>query len=294
MMDERQFRRPEALVSGDWLEEHLDDPNLRIFDCTTHLVFDEGSGKPYRVVSGRSDHESDHIPGSGYLDLQGDFSRRDSPYSFTLPSAEQAAEAFGRHGIGDETQVVLYSRTTMPWATRFWWMLRWLGFDNAAILDGGYAKWVADGRPVSSQPTAYLPQNFTVNERSGLFVGRDDVLSAIDDSSTCTICALGPDVFSGENSRYGRPGRVPGSVNVPAAHLVDPETIEVAAPDRVAAAFSAVGADPDDRIITYCGGGIFATLNAYLLHQLGFEDVAVYDNSMSEWATDASLPIESD
>ncbi len=288
------FHHPEALVTGDWLQGHLDDPDLRVFDCTTYLASAEGTGQPYRVVSGRDDYDAGHIPGAGFLDLQGDFSVADSPYRFTLPAPDDAAAAFGRHGIGDDTRVVLYSRKSPIWATRFWWMLRWLGFDNAAVLDGGYDKWGADGRPVSTGPCSYSAAVLSAYPRPELFADKDDVLAAIGDTGTCTINALSPEMHAGEDPRYGRPGRVPGSVNVPAGGQVDPETKELRSPETVARAFAAAGADPDKRIIAYCGGGIAATLDAFLLHQLGYTDIAVYDNSMSEWATDETLPIETD
>ena len=293
-MNAARFLHPDALVSGPWLERHLDDPALRVFDCTTYLVYEEGAARPYRVVSGRADYDAGHIPGSGFLDLQGEFSVESSPYRFTLPSVDSVADAFARHGVGDGTRVVLYSRKNMQWATRFWWMLRWLGFDDAAVLDGGYDKWVADGRAVSTEPSAYPAGSLSVAPRPELFVGKEEVFAAIGRSDTCTINALLPDLHSGENPRYGRPGRVPGSVNAPAPGFLNPETLELLPPEEVAQRFAAVGADPGKRIITYCGGGIAATLDAFLLHQLGYRDVAVYDNSMSEWATDETLPIETD
>lgn len=293
-MNESLFRHPDALVSGAWLEEHLNDADLRIFDCTTYLAYEEGTGRPYRVVSGHADYEAGHIPGSGYLDLQEDFSVKDSPYSFTLPPAQYVADAFARHGIADGTRVVLYSRKSMQWATRFWWMLRWLGFDAASVLDGGFDKWAAEGRPVSRDPCRYPTNKLTVNPRPGLFVGRDEVLGAIGQPDVCTINALTPDLFSGENPRYGRPGRIPGSVNVPAAMQTRPGTMEFVEPKSIAQTFDAVGAGSAGRIITYCGGGIAATLDAFLLHQLGYRNIAVYDNSMSEWAVDDTLPIETD
>jgi thiosulfate/3-mercaptopyruvate sulfurtransferase len=293
-MSRARFHYPDALVSGDWLEKHLEDPNLRVFDCTSYLVFEEGAGTPYRVVSGRADYEAGHIPGSGFLDLQEAFSVEDSPYRFTLPSVDYVAEAFARHGVADGTRVILYSRKSMPWATRFWWMLRWLGFDAAAILDGGYDKWVADGRTVSTVPCHYPSGELSINPRSEVFVGKDKVLAGIGSSGICTISALGPDLHSGENPRYGRPGRIPGSVNVPAAALINPETMEILSPKMVAQMFATAGTDPAKRNITYCGGGILATLDAFLLHQLGYGDIAVYDNSMSEWATEETLPVETD
>lgn len=286
------FRDPDAIMTCQDLAACLSDPDIRIFDCTTYLEAGEVGKAPYRIVSGRADYEQGHIPGAAFLDLQGDFSARGGRFGFTMPPAETLAAAFGRHGIGDGTRVVLYSRTALPWATRFWWMLRALGFDNAAVLDGGYAQWLAEGRAVETGANAYPAGTLTLRERPGLFVGRDEVLAAIGDAGTCTLNALSPKDHSGENARYGRPGRVPGSVNVPAAHLAGPGLAELLPPDEIARAFAEAGADPARRAICYCGGGIYATLDAFLLYQLGHDDVAVYDNSMSEWATDPDLPIE--
>lgn len=283
---------PSALVDASWLERNLSDPNLRIFDCSTVLDFQTDDERPYRVVDCRSEHDAGHIPGAGYLDLQKDFSRQGSPYAMSLAAPDKVASSFEHAGIENSSTVVLYSRRSISWATRFWWMLRWIGFDRAAILDGGFERWQADGRPISTEPCTYTRGRLSMNLRSGLFVGKDDVRAAIGDNSCCTINALGQDIFSGENPRYGRPGRVPGSVNVPKISLVDPETMKFKAPEEIAELFSAVGAEQADRYITYCGGGIFATVVAYWLYQLGHDNIAVYDNSMSEWAMDPDLPME--
>jgi thiosulfate/3-mercaptopyruvate sulfurtransferase len=292
-MEKVMLRDPDALVSGDWLEQHMGDESLLIFDCSTVLEFNTGE-TPYRVVNCRAEYEQEHIPGSGYFDLQADFSRAESPFKMTLAEPEKVASAFERMGVGDGSRVVLYSRRSMAWAARFWWMLHWLGFDRASLLDGGFERWQGDGRPVSLGKNAYPPGHLTLKVRPDLFVGKEQVLAAIDDPATCIVNALGPDVYSGANARYGRPGRVPGSVNVPKVSLVDPETHKFKPPDEIARLFSSVGADKASRQIAYCGGGIFATVDAFWLHQLGHENIAVYDNSMSEWATDTSLPIERD
>jgi thiosulfate/3-mercaptopyruvate sulfurtransferase len=285
---------PDALVSGSWLEAHLPDPDLRVFDCTFHLLYGQSKDHPYRYVSGRVDYEAGHIPGAGFLDLQEEFSDRESPYLMSLPTAEVAAEAFARHGVANGTRVVLYTRESMQRATRFWWMLHWLGFDNAAVLDGGYDKWIADGRPVSTEPCRYPCGRFSLDPRPEVFLGKSEVLAAIGSAESLTINALGPDLHSGADASYGRPGHVPGSVNIPAAALLNPETLEMLPPGDVSKIFERAGAAPGKRIITYCGGGIAATLDAFLLHQLGYRNIAVYDNSMSEWATDPALPIETD
>ena len=289
------YAHPEAIVSTAWLAANLADPALRVFDCTTYLRYETGTGRPYRVESGQADYAAGHIPGSAFLDLQGELSDTSSRFNFTMPAAADLAARCAARGIGAGTRVVLYSRKSMQWATRVWWMLRAIGFDNAAILDGGFDKWQAEGRPLETSPSHYPAATpLAAAPRPGLFIGKDAVRAAIGDAGACTINALAPDLHSGENPRYGRPGRIPGSVNVPALDLVDPATLTLKPPAAVAAAFAAVGADRSRRILLYCGGGIAATLDAFLLHQLGYGDIAVYDASMSEWAKDAALPVERD
>jgi thiosulfate/3-mercaptopyruvate sulfurtransferase len=283
---------PEAIVSTEWLAANLHDPALRVFDCTTYLLYETGTGRPYRVGSGRPDYEAGHIPGSAFLDLQGALSDTASRFNFTMPAPDDLAARFAATGIGQGTRVVLYARKSLQWATRVWWMLRAIGFDDAAILDGGFDKWAAEGRPTETAETRYPPATLAAQPRPGLFIGKEEVKAAIGDAGACTINALAPDLHRGENPRYGRPGRIPGSVNVPAAALLDPQALTIRPPEAVAASFAAVGADPSKRILLYCGGGIAATLDAFLLHQLGYRDIAVYDASMSEWAKDESLPME--
>lgn len=288
------MRDPDALVSTNWLAQHIGDQDLRVFDCSTSLVFQPGGKRPYRVVSGQADYDDGHIPGAGYFDLQRDFSDPDSPFGMTLMDPKSVAASFARSGVGDGTRVVLYSRRSCSWATRFWWMLRWLGFDNASVLNGGFEKWVAEGHPLSTEPCQYPEGHLTVNLQPGLFVDKQEVLAAIDDPKTCLVNALGRDVFSGENPRYGRPGRIPKSVSVPQVELTESDNQTFLPLSEIEAAFSAVGADKADRHITYCGGGIFATVDAFWLHQLGHDSIAVYENSMSEWGPDLNLPIETD
>jgi thiosulfate/3-mercaptopyruvate sulfurtransferase len=287
-----RYAHPEAIVDTEWLAGNLSDPSLRIYDCTTYLHYETGTGRPYRVESGRGDYGKGHIPGSAFLDLQGELSDSSSRFNFTMPALDDLAARFAAKGIGTGTRVVLYARKNVQWATRVWWMLRAIGFDDAAVLDGGFDRWSAEGRPVETAETRYPAAALVARPRPGLFVGKEEVRAAIGDASACTINALAPDLHKGDNPRYGRPGRVPGSVNVPALSLLDATSLTFKAPEEVAAAFEAVGADRSKRMLAYCGGGIAATLDAFLLHQLGYRDIAVYDNSMSEWAKDETLPIE--
>ncbi len=287
-----RYAYPEAIVSTQWLAGHLHDPAVHIFDCTTHLIYETGTGRPYSIESGRADYQRAHVPGAAFLDLQGELSDRSSRFNFTMPAAEDLAARLSALGIGRPHRIVLYSRKTMQWSTRIWWMLRAIGFDDASVLDGGFDKWLAEARPTEAGTNSYPPAALVAQPRAGLFVDRRHVQDAIGDAGACTINALAPELHRGENPRYGRPGRIPGSVNVPVASVVDPATLAFRPPDEVARIFAAVGADRDKRILLYCGGGIAATLDAFLLHQLGYGDLAVYDASLSEWAKDDSLPIE--
>lgn len=286
-------RHPDALVSSAWLAAHLGDPDLRIFECTTYLrPAEPGEGVPYHPQAGRADYAAGHIPGAGFLDLPGELSRQDAPVAFMMLPTERFAEVMGRHGIGDGTRVVLYSRDRAMWATRVWWMLHVVGFE-AAVLDGGFEKWVAEGRPVSAEPCTYPPATFTPRPRPALMLGKDAVLQAIDDPAACLINTLSVADFHGEEpSRYGRPGRIPGSVNLPWPDLTDPETGTFMPLEQARARLAAIGADQADRVVCYCGGGISATIGLFLLHRLGHQELALYDASMAEWARDETLPIE--
>src|SRR6266516_4908381 len=148
-----------GLITSAQLAAILDQPNLRLFDCTTYLEYQpEGSDIPYVAVPGRHTFEASHIPGADFLDLQGEFSDQITKLRFMMPAIAQLEAAFGRHGIAANSRVVLYSIGTAMWATRFWWMLRSLGFENLSVLDGGLDKWKAEGRAVETGPAKGYPR----------------------------------------------------------------------------------------------------------------------------------------
>ena len=149
------YAHPEAIVSTAWLAANLGDPKLRIFDCSTYLLYETGTGRPYSIKSGREDHDAGHLPGAGFLDVQGELSDRAGRFNFTMPAPDDLAARLAARGIGDGTRVVLYSRKTPQWATRVWWMMRAIGFDDVAILDGGIDTWVAEGRPLSTDEASH-------------------------------------------------------------------------------------------------------------------------------------------
>ena len=280
-----------ALISTDDLARRLGAPGLRVFDCTTYLRPRPEGG--YAVESGRANYDKTHIPGAAFLDLPRDLSVADHKLRFTLPPLEALTRAFAAQGIGHGTFVVLYSHASPNWATRIWWMLRAVGFDDVAILDGGLDKWMAEKRSTSTEATIHPAATLTLRARPGLFVGKDEMLAAIGKPGTLTLNALSHDQHKGQGGVvYGRPGRIAGSSCVPAASLFGPDkTLKPIAELRTA--FEGVGAAPDRRVLVYCGGGIAATLDAFVLTALlGHTDVAVYDNSMQEWSNDPALPME--
>ena len=285
-----------GLISTEELAGLIGQADLRVFDCATYLDYQpEGSPVPYIVRPGNVTFAEGHIPGADFLDLQGEFSDQSTELRFMMPSVAQLEVAFGRHGIGNDSRLVLYSIATAMWATRFWWMLQSLGFE-ASVLDGGLDKWKAEGRAIETGPAkGYPPATFKAKPRPGYFVDKREVLKASTNRSTVVVNALGPQFFRGlEPSRYGRAGRIPGSVNVPAATLVDAASKAFGSLDDAAQKFAAQGISKDKRVIAYCGGGISATIDLFQMHRLGYDNITLYDASMGEWAKDESLPIETD
>ena len=285
------FEHPEYLVSTDWLAAHLDDPDVRVFESTVFLRPRDGGG--YRVESGRAEYESGHIPGAGYLDLQADFSDNSQRLRFMMPSAEEFAAAAGRHGISETSKLVLYDRLGSMWAARLWWMFQSMGCKSAAVLDGGWSRWSSEGRETSTDEATYAPATFTPTEDAARFADLAEVNAFVESGGSCLINALGRDQHSGADGgrTYGRAGHIPGSTNVPAMELIDPDTGLYRSSGDLAEMFASVAPDKSQRVVTYCGGGIAASNDALVLSLLGYEDVAVYDASMSEYASDESLPL---
>jgi thiosulfate/3-mercaptopyruvate sulfurtransferase len=284
------FAHPEYLVSTGWLSQHIDDPQVRVVDCTTHLP-PLPDFSLYEVVSGRADFEKAHIPGACFVDIDADVSAPHPRLHFSLPGAEQFAEAMGRLGIGSDTHVVTYSTATHWWATRLWWMLRVFGHDRASVLDGGFQKWQREGRPVETGPgRSAAPRSFSARFRPELVASKEEVLAAIGQAGSCVVNALRPEQHAGTGGvHYGRRGHIPESVNIPAAHHVNPDNTFKSA-DQLRALFApALGRS---EVLTYCGGGIAATSVALVLAMLGQDRVKVYDNSLTEWAADPALPMQ--
>lgn len=285
------FANPQYLVETSWLQQHLSDPDLRVLDCTVYLRPVEGGVRP---ESGRADWARGHVPGSVFADLLGDLCDRNTSLPVMMPPAEQFAAAMSRYGVGDEHRVVLYDAGNNSWAARVWWMFRAFGFERAAVLNGGWKKWLAEGRPVSTEAAVYPPAHVTARAQPGRIVSKAEVRAAMADAGTCLVNALSAEEHSGKVTRVARPGHIPGSVNVPAGSLVDPATNAYLSPEQLQSRFAQVGALNRGCVVTYCGGGIAASSAAFALSLLGVKNVALYDGSMAEWAADPQMPLEVD
>ena len=285
-----KFIHPEFIVETHWLADHLNDADVRVLDCTTHLM-PPTQGGAYDVVSGRADFEKGHIPDAGFADIDNEISDKNHRLHFMLPTPEFFANALGKLGVGDNTKVILYSTANHWWATRLWWMLRVFGHDNAAVLNGGLQKWLREGRAVEQGPARRFGQgSFTPKYRAGHVASKEDVLAAIGDGEVCTLNALRSDQHAGTGGTvYGRLGHIKGSVNVAAVNVVDANN-EFKSAEVLREQFADSLAKP--RVITYCGGGIAASSATMLLTMLGHKNVQLYDASLSEWAPDPTLPMQ--
>jgi len=214
----------ELLVTTDWLANELGAADLVVLDCTVFLRMGDSG---YISDSGRPNFEEAHIPGAAFADLNEDLVDTASPNRYAIPTPAHFGAAMEALGVADGKRVVLYDDNNSMWAARVWFMLRWIGFDNAAILDGGLKAWKAESRATEvgpSAPTAAAAGSITLAPRPRLIADKEEVLAAMSDGATCLIDALPSAVFRGEVQPYARPGHIPGAINISATSMVDGET----------------------------------------------------------------------
>jgi len=279
----------DSLIDTETLATKLGDPQLRIFDATVHFA----AGGTTR--SGLSDWEEGHIPGSRFVDLLAEFSEPDVELHFTRPGAERLDRVLGQLGVTLDSKVVVYCAgpgSTM-WATRLWWLLRSAGISDVALLDGSFAKWKSEGRTISTEPCRYAQVAGKSRPDESWWATQDEVLAAIGNEAICTLNALPQRLFTGEvEMGYSRPGRIAGSQNAPFNGVLDAEAGTLRSESELREHFAIVDPSSANRVISYCGGGIAATLNGFALRRLGYSNVGVYDGSLNEWSRDPKLPME--
>lgn len=214
----------DTLVTTDWLAGEVGADDLVVLDCTVFLRMGDNG---YVSDSGRPKFEEGHIPGAAFADLNDDLVDTSTKLRYAVPTPAYFAEAMERLGVSDNTRVVLYDQNQSMWAARVWFMLRWIGFDNAALLDGGLKAWKAEGRTLEAGLTTQAPAaagSLTPASRPEMIADKAEMLAAVDDGATCLIDALPAPVFAGEVQPYARPGHIPGAVNIAATSMVDAET----------------------------------------------------------------------
>ncbi|MEM7034232.1 MAG: rhodanese-like domain-containing protein [Chloroflexota bacterium] len=266
------MKRENMLIEADELLAKIDDPNLRIYDATILFYRKESDPTAYE------EYLQGHIPGAAFFDHQ-DFSDPDQAYMFMVLPEAKLGEQIGNIGIDSESEVVFYTPGMLPCATRAWWLLRYAGHNNVRVLNGGLAAWEKAGGKIVQDPSQYKPTKFTPQLRSGMFVSKEEVEAVMGDNAVCTVNTLTSETYE--------KAHITGSSLLPCGDLMD-EMAAFLPNDKLSARLKEEA--EHTRIITYCGGGIAATVNAMAHLMVGNENVAVYDGSMSEW-TGEGLPI---
>jgi thiosulfate/3-mercaptopyruvate sulfurtransferase len=273
------------LVETDWLAQRLDAPDIAILDATFHLP---GSGRDAAREFGEA-----HIPGAQFFDIE-EISDPASSLPHMLPAPEKFSSRVRKMGIGDGMRVVVYDKTNVAGAARAWWMFRVMGFRDVAVLNGGFGKWQAEGRPVKSgEPRRRTERHFTARLNSGLVRDLDDVMRLLKTGAMQIVDARAAGRFAGtdpEPRAVPRLGHIPGSKNVPFAGLLNQDGT-MRSPAELKAIFAASGIDSAKPVVASCGSGVTACVIALALATIGNETAAVYDGSWAEWS-EADTPVE--
>jgi thiosulfate/3-mercaptopyruvate sulfurtransferase len=275
----------ELLVTTDWLAKELGASDLRIVDATWFM--------PDGGRNAAAEYEGGHIPGAVFMDIN-EIADAGSDLPNMLPPPEKFASRMQSLGLGDGSRVVVYDDSPFKSATRAWWMLTLFGAHDVAILDGGIAKWKAEGRPLETGKPTIRHRHFTVWKDEDAVRSKADMLANLHSKDAVVVDARGPGRFTGEEkearSDMGS-GHIPGSRNLPFGNLFNADGTWKKGDDLVAA-FTAAGVDLDKQMITTCGSGMTAAVVLFGARLTGKEDVALYDGSWSEWGMDADTPKE--
>jgi thiosulfate/3-mercaptopyruvate sulfurtransferase len=276
---------PESLVSTEWLAAHLDDPQVRVVDCSFK--------QPGITPTAREDYDAGHIPGAVFFDID-DVAEPGTSLPHMIPSPERFAAKMVERGIGNGDRVVIYDSNGLSSAGRAWWLLRLFGHDNAALLDGGLPKWQAEGRPLSAAAPVIPKRSFTARFNPALVRSKADLIANLDSRAELVVDARSAGRFEGtaEETWPGRRrGHIPGSRNLPFDQVTDPKTRQLKSAEELRQLFASAGVPLDARIVTSCGSGVTACAVAFALHLVGHPGAAVYDGSWSEWGLPDGPPI---
>ena len=270
------YKNPHYLIESSELMEKINDPNLRVFDT----VFLEASENGYSAESGRALYEKGHIPNAGFIDLTIEWSDTSGSLNFTIPQSDKLSEAIGQSGINKDHEVILYSSGNLMWATRAWWCLHFAGHKNIRVLNGSLSNWINQNLPIETGLRTYSPEIFAGEPNENVFSDTAQVESA-EKNGVCVINALSRSLYEGTGDFYYAPeGHIPDSHLLFYGDLVKDFFLPA---DELKVVLEEKGLDENKPIITYCGGGIAATIDAFAYKLLGYSHISVYDGSMSEW-----------
>jgi thiosulfate/3-mercaptopyruvate sulfurtransferase len=267
---------PRTLVSTQWLDAHLKDPDLRVLDASWYM--------PDAGRDPRNEYEAAHIPGARFFDID-EIADHRSALPHMAPPPEKFISRMRAMGVGDGHQVVVYDSAGILSAPRVWWTFRLMGKTDVAVLDGGFAKWRSEGRAIEDMPPIPRDRHITVQRQAGLVKDVTQVAHASKLGEAEIVDARAANRFKGEvaEPRPGlRSGHIPGSKNLPFAQLLNPDGTMKDIP-ALRAAFAEAGVDLTRPVITTCGSGITAAVLSLALQRIGHRDHAMYDGSWAEW-----------
>ena len=274
---------PSALVSTDWLAEHLGAPGLAILDASHHL--------PAARRDAAAEYAARHIPGARFLALASLYDAG-SPVPYAFPTPQQLAEHLAELGVAPDDAVVIYDDSAIRTSARAWFVLTASGRGNIAILDGGLGKWCAEGLPLESGTPALTPAPPATFAAPGRVRSKAEMLANLETCREQVIDARTADrVFgTGVDPVHGLPmGRIPGSLNLPFTAVLNDDSSFRSA-EAIRAAFEAAGLDLAQPVAATCGSGVTASVLLFALHLIGKDDAALYDGSWSEWGADPETP----
>jgi thiosulfate/3-mercaptopyruvate sulfurtransferase len=276
-----QYAHPEALASTGWLQMHLIDKDIRIVDCTVSFINPDSYNKG-------------HIPGAVSLDLIGQLSDPKGRVPLLILPEGQFEKLMGKLGIGNNTTVVVYDAFGGSWAARLWWALMYYGHDNVKMLNGGLGKWKAEGRELETKASVPTPTVFKATIQANLIADIKDVQQAIEQKNIYLVDALNADHHFGRkpfSPNLAPPGHIPSAINIPGPSNISTETGLFLSPVELKAHWSKLKANPQDKVITYCGAGYYGAFDLFALYQLGYKRISLYDGSWIEWISDKTRPI---
>ena len=274
------YAHPESLVTTDWLDRHLADPDVKVIDAR----FSGFQGL-------RDDYEAGHIPGAAFVDYAADLLSQ-SPAG--VVSADRGESVMRQLGVSTSSTVIVYDQSFGAWAAYVWWVLRYLGHDDARLLDGGWDKWVAEGRRTESGVSAFEPGDFTAQPREALRARADEVRAALDSRDVVIVDALPGKIYRGEAPMFPthRMGHIPGAKNISAPSNINRTTNVLLPVEQLSQVWSRLELTPSTKVITYCGAGPYGAFDLFALHLLGHESAVLYDGCWFEWGARDDLPIE--